>query len=87
LGGLWSDPGRGEKPKWQEADIAYLVLTILSEKRILPAIPTRLTSVKGNLLKSVPDNRLINGISGIVSNVEKVFNLLFPVGIVGSGNV
>ncbi len=24
LGGLWEAPGRGGKPKWQEADIAYL---------------------------------------------------------------
>lgn len=24
LGGLWEGPGRGGKPKWQEADMAYL---------------------------------------------------------------
>lgn len=24
LGGLWDAPGRGDKPKWQEADLEYL---------------------------------------------------------------
>jgi transposase len=33
LGGLWSAPGRGGKPKWQEADIAYLEECLQQEPR------------------------------------------------------
>jgi transposase len=33
LGGLWEAPGRGGKPKWQEADIAYLEECLKQEPR------------------------------------------------------
>ncbi len=33
LGGLWEGPGRGGKPKWQEADRAYLEQCLEKEPR------------------------------------------------------
>ncbi len=33
LGGLWSAEGRGGKPKWEEADIAYLEQCLEEEPR------------------------------------------------------
>ena len=33
LGGLWEAPGRGAKPKWQEADIQYLEQCLEQEQR------------------------------------------------------
>ena len=33
LGDLWEAPGRGGKPKWQEADIAYLEKCLKQEAR------------------------------------------------------
>jgi len=33
LGGLWEGPGRGGKPKWQEADMAYLEKCLELEPR------------------------------------------------------
>lgn len=33
LGGLWETPGRGAKPKWQEADIQYLEQCLDQEQR------------------------------------------------------
>lgn len=33
LGGLWEAPGRGGKPKWQAADIAYLEECLKNEPR------------------------------------------------------
>ena len=33
LGGLWDKPGRGNKPKWKEADIAYVEECLRQEPR------------------------------------------------------
>jgi len=33
LVGLWDTPGRGVKPKWQEADLAYLEQSLEQEQR------------------------------------------------------
>lgn len=33
LGGLWDAPGRGTKPKWQEADMVYLETCLKQEPR------------------------------------------------------
>lgn len=33
LGGLWDAPGRGDKPKWQEADLQYLEQCLEQEPR------------------------------------------------------
>lgn len=33
LGGLWDAPGRGDKPKWQEADLEYLEQCLEQEPR------------------------------------------------------
>ncbi len=33
LGGLWDAPGRGAKPKWQEADLLYLEQCLEQEPR------------------------------------------------------
>jgi transposase len=33
LGGLWEAPGRGAKPKWQEADLQYLEQSLEQEQR------------------------------------------------------
>jgi len=33
LGGLWDAPGRGAKPRWQEADLRYLETTLEQEPR------------------------------------------------------
>lgn len=33
LGGLWDAPGAGAKPRWQEADIAYLEQCLVQEPR------------------------------------------------------
>ena len=33
LVGLWDSPGRGVKPKWQEADLAYLEQSLEQEQR------------------------------------------------------
>lgn len=33
LGGLWDEPGRGTKAKWQEADMAYLEQCLEQEPR------------------------------------------------------
>jgi transposase len=33
LAGLWNAPGRGAKPKWQEADIAYLEQCLEQDSR------------------------------------------------------
>ena len=33
LVGLWNSPGRGVKPKWQEADLAYLEQSLEQEQR------------------------------------------------------
>lgn len=33
LGGLWEAPGRGAKPKWQEADLQYLEQALEQEER------------------------------------------------------
>jgi transposase len=33
LGGLWSAPGRGTKPKWEESDIVYLEECLKNEPR------------------------------------------------------
>lgn len=33
LGGLWETPGRGAKPKWQEADLQYLEQCLEQEQR------------------------------------------------------
>lgn len=33
LGGLWDAPGRGDKPRWQEADLEYLEQCLEQEPR------------------------------------------------------
>jgi transposase len=33
LGGLWEEKGRGAKPKWQEADIEYLIDCVENDQR------------------------------------------------------
>lgn len=33
LGGLWDAPGRGDKPRWQEADLQYLEQCLEQEPR------------------------------------------------------
>ncbi len=33
LGGLWEAPGRGDKPRWQEADLEYLEQCLEQEPR------------------------------------------------------
>lgn len=33
LGGLWSAPGRGAKPKWEDSDIAYLEQCLTTDPR------------------------------------------------------
>lgn len=33
LGGLWEAPGRGAKPKWQAADLAYIETCLAADAR------------------------------------------------------
>lgn len=51
LGGLWEAPGRGAKPKWQEADLQHLEQALETESR---------TYNCDQLAKKLADERQVN---------------------------
>ena len=51
LGGLWEAPGRGAKPKWQEADLQHLEQALEAEPR---------TYNSDQLAKKLADERQVN---------------------------
>lgn len=83
LGGLWDAPGRGTKPKWQEADLVYLETCLEQEPRTYNSTQLASTLAQARQVHLSPDRirrllkkRALDGNEhGTVNKANKILNI------------